>query len=174
MRILLLGYMSSGKTSLGKLLAKKLGLRFVDTDLLLEEKYGLRIPGIFSQYGEAEFRKSEDQIISRLKDSDNIVYALGGGSACSEKNIANILSSGIAVYLCVPPDELVGRILLNSQERPLIQGMGKNELSAFVKRHLAARETYYLQAHIRMDWEQNNPETMTEILAQRIKEHISI
>jgi len=112
--------MGAGKTTIGRQLAKRLALDFVDSDHEIEARTGVRIPVIFDIEGEAGFRKRESQVISELAQQDGLVVATGGGSILDPGNRANLNRSGFVAYLCVPPEILWERVRLD-RNRPLLQ-----------------------------------------------------
>jgi len=118
--IFLVGMMGAGKTTVGRQLAKRLKLRFVDTDHEIEARTGVHIPLIFEIEGEAGFRKREAQVLAALTQEENLVLATGGGAVLDPQNRANLTQNGIVVYLAVPPALLWER-LRQDKKRPLLQ-----------------------------------------------------
>ena len=118
--IFLVGLMGSGKTTIGKLIAKKLRYKFIDTDLLMEEKTGVKVPLIFEYEGEEGFRKRETKILSEVLRLDNIVLATGGGIVLSDNNRQQLKERGNVIYLNAEINELAKR-LSNDKTRPLLQ-----------------------------------------------------
>jgi shikimate kinase len=118
--IYLIGLMGAGKTTIGRSLAKRLGLCFVDTDKEIELRTGVSIPTIFEIEGEDGFRKRESQIIAETSAKNTWVVATGGGSVLREENRANMRASGFVIYLNVPPQMLWERTR-HDKNRPLLQ-----------------------------------------------------
>ena len=118
--IFLVGLMGSGKTTIGKLIAKKLRYKFIDTDLLMEEKTGVKVPLIFEYEGEEGFRKREAKILSEVLRLDNIILATGGGIVLSDNNRQQLKERGNVIYLNAEINELAKR-LSNDKTRPLLQ-----------------------------------------------------
>lgn len=118
--VYLVGLMGAGKTTIGRSLAKRLGLRFVDTDKEIEARTGVSIPTIFEIEGEDGFRKREWQVIAEMAARSGFVVATGGGAVLREENRANMRASGFVVYLNVPPQTLWERTR-NDRNRPLLQ-----------------------------------------------------
>ncbi|HUY04731.1 MAG TPA: shikimate kinase [Rhodocyclaceae bacterium] len=118
--IFLVGMMGAGKTTVGRQLAKRLKLRFVDTDHEIEARTGVHIPLIFEIEGEAGFRRREAQVLAALTQENNLVLATGGGAVLDPINRANLAKNGIVVYLSVPPARLWER-LRQDKKRPLLQ-----------------------------------------------------
>ena len=117
--LFLVGLMGAGKTSIGRQLARQLGLRFVDSDHEIERRTGADIPWIFDLEGEAGFRRRERQVIAELAAEDGIVLATGGGSVLDPENRACLRRNGTVVYLCASIDRLVQRVS-RSHHRPLL------------------------------------------------------
>ena len=117
--IFLVGVMGAGKTTVGRLLAKKLGRRFVDSDHEIEARCGVRIPTIFEMEGEEGFRKREAQVIDELTQEKNLVLATGGGAVLLPENRQRLHDRGVVVYLRATPHELWLRTK-NDKGRPLL------------------------------------------------------
>jgi shikimate kinase len=117
--IFLVGVMGAGKTTVGRLLAKKLGRRFVDSDHEIEARCGVRIPTIFEMEGEEGFRKREAQVIDDLTQEKNLVLATGGGAVLLPENRRHLHERGVVVYLRATPHELWLRTR-NDKGRPLL------------------------------------------------------
>lgn len=147
MRIFLIGYMGSGKSTLGRRLAKHLNLQFVDMDHYIEERNYKTIPQIFAEEGEAEFRKKERKALEELSEFTNIIIATGGGAPCFFDNIDIMNRAGKTIYLNINPEILAERLLKSKTERPLIKGKTREELVAFIDETLKKRHAFYSQAH---------------------------
>jgi len=147
MRIFLIGYMGSGKTTVGKLLAAKLGLRFTDMDAHIEEKSFKSVNQIFTEQGEQQFRLLEQQSLHELADFDNVVISTGGGAPCFFDNMEFMNEHGITIYLKLTPEELSERLdTSQADKRPLLSGRKGEELLRFIRDGLEKREPSYLQA----------------------------
>lgn len=118
--IFLVGMMGAGKTTIGRLLAKRLGRNFVDSDHEIEVRTGVRIPVIFEIEGEDGFRKRESQVLDALAESSGQVIATGGGAVLAEQNRACMKAHGLVIYLAVPPFNLWERTR-HDTNRPLLQ-----------------------------------------------------
>jgi shikimate kinase len=118
--IYLVGMMGAGKTTIGKLLARRLGRCFLDSDHVIEQRTGVKIPHIFEVEGEPGFRRRESQVLGELAEQTDLVVATGGGIVLSEDNRACLARSGLVVYLHVPPRILWERTR-NDKNRPLLQ-----------------------------------------------------
>ena len=146
MNIFVLGFMGSGKSSLGERLANRLGRDFVDLDKLIEEKEGKSISEIFSEKGETYFREIETKTLNDLKSESECVVSLGGGAPCSELNLSFIGSNGMSIYIKEPEDILFGRLRDKKQDRPLIANLSDDELRHFISDKLSEREKFYNRA----------------------------
>ncbi|HRK57178.1 MAG TPA: shikimate kinase [Burkholderiaceae bacterium] len=118
--LILIGMMGSGKSTVGQLLAKELGVPFVDSDRLIEARSGVSIATIFDVEGEAGFRKREADIIAELMGREGLVVATGGGAVLSEDNCQRMRAHGLVVYLDASLTELLRR-LKHDRSRPLLQ-----------------------------------------------------
>ena len=145
MRIFLVGFMGSGKTTMGRKLAGYLGYRFVDLDKILEDEAGMSIAEFFKRNGETAFREFEKGVLQSSSFNDNTVIATGGGAPCFFDNMEWMNKNGTTVYLMVPPKGLVDR-LKNSTDRPLIKGLNEEEMLKFIAGKLEEREPFYKQA----------------------------
>ena len=150
-RIYLIGFMGSGKSTLGSSLARKTGYNYLDMDNLIEETAGMTIPQIFAEHGEAVFRKWEHDILIEISSQEHVVISTGGGAPCHGKMMEIMNASGITVYLKLPPAALKKRLLQSKTERPLIQGKSEIELEQFIGSLLKEREVYYTQARYVVD-----------------------
>lgn len=141
--------MGSGKSSLAKKLAKKLQSNFLDLDKEIEKGKGCSVSEIFSEYGEAEFRKLENVVLKELiQHQPSFVMACGGGTACFYDNMSIINQSGISIFLDVDEEILFGRLKKARDDRPLIKNLSDQELKSFVHEKLMSRRPFYESAHL--------------------------
>lgn len=148
MKISLLGYMTSGKSSIGKLLENN-GFKNVDLDEYIEEKVGQEIHQIFKEKGELYFRQLERESLQEvLAMEGDWVISLGGGTPCYYDNIDLINRSSVSVYLQVSIKELVRRISQFKSTRPLVKDRSEEELTEFVAKHIFERDPFYRQAAV--------------------------
>ncbi|MDR1632933.1 MAG: shikimate kinase [Dysgonamonadaceae bacterium] len=145
-KFFLIGYMGSGKTTVGKQLARELNLQFMDLDLFIENRYHKSISAIFEEKGEAAFRKIERKALMEMLDFENVVISTGGGTPCFFDNIDLMNQSGITIYLKVSVDELVERLKNAKQKRPLIKNKDSEEIKDYITANLGKREQFYNQA----------------------------
>lgn len=138
--------MYSGKTTLGRQLAKLTGWDFVDLDLLFEQRYHTSIPLFFKRYGEAAFRKLERLVLESTEVLERAIISTGGGTPCQGDNMDWILSHGMAVYLEMDADAVCRRIQRSKKNRPLLMGMTPEQQREFVELQLSQRIPYYSRA----------------------------
>ena len=144
-KIVLTGYMGSGKSTIGRLLADKLALPFIDLDFFIENEEGLTISEIFETKGEIYFRKIEALAFNQLlANKDSFVLALGGGTPCYANNHLLLQSQHIhSFYLQLSVYELVRRLASEKSKRPLIANLSTNEIESFVGQHVLERSYFY-------------------------------
>lgn len=147
-RIFIVGYMGSGKTTVGKKLAKSLGLTFIDLDIYIESKLRKTVSQIFSEKGEDGFRIIESNALKEVSMIEDAVISTGGGTPCFFNNMELMNNCGTTVYIEAVPEELANRLLSSKSVRPIIAGKSKEELTPFIAKHLASRERYYMNAKI--------------------------
>ena len=157
--IFLIGFMASGKTSVGKLLAARLGWAFVDLDEMIVGAAGVTVPEIFAREGESAFRRRESEAVRAAAARPRTVIATGGGAACREENIAAMLAAGRVVALAVSAEEAVERAGATSG-RPLLDGSADPVGAA--RALLAAREPFYARAHLRVETEGRPPDAIVD------------
>ncbi|RPI44295.1 MAG: shikimate kinase [Bacteroidetes bacterium] len=163
-RIFLIGFMGSGKSTLGSKLAGAIGYGFVDMDLLIEETAGMTIPGIFREHGEHIFRKWEHDILMEICRKDNIVVSTGGGAPCHGDMMSIMNRHGVTIYIRLPPSVLRDRLLQSKTDRPLIRGKSSGELEQFIQDLLGEREKYYNQASLVIDGINQQVDALVRIL----------
>jgi shikimate kinase len=146
MRIYLIGYMGSGKSTVGRGLAKELSLQFIDLDNYIEQRNFHTIPEIFASMGEEGFRKLEQKALHEVAAFEDVVVATGGGTPCFFDNIEVINQTGISIYLNGTPRILTERLRHSKTERPLINGKTDEELIEFIHETLEKRNYWYNQA----------------------------
>jgi shikimate kinase len=151
--IFLIGYMGSGKTTLGEALATEMGLQFIDLDEFIEEKCESRVSDIFKKVGEKKFRELEHGALLETAGGSDVVIACGGGTPCFDKNMELMNSSGLTIWLTTSPERLAARLCLPEQKakRPLMTRLRDDEILAEVKKGLAQREQYYSKAQLHFD-----------------------
>lgn len=146
-KIVLVGYMGSGKTTVGRLLAEKTGLPFHDLDHLIENTEQKTISELFLELGEIKFRNLEhDSLADFIVTQQNYILSLGGGTPCYANNHLYLQKEGItSVYLKASIDELSKRLWPEKEHRPLIATMNEEEFTEFIAKHLFERSYFYNQ-----------------------------
>ena len=150
-RIILIGYMGAGKTTLGKLLAKKMGLEFIDLDWYIENRFRTTVSQLFATRGEEGFRTIERNMLHEVAEFENVLIASGGGAPCFFDNMDYMNTQATTIYLKSTPEILRVHLRMSKQQRPLIAQKNDEELDAFIRESLNKREPYYSQAKIAFD-----------------------
>jgi shikimate kinase len=166
MNIILIGFMGVGKSEVGRELASRLGMSFIDTDGLIETAKGKSISDIFKTEGEAGFREIEKEVVETLEDYDNFVISTGGGVVLREDNTALLKKVGKMVLLTASPEAICQR-LQDSDDRPLLAEGDKLEK---IKEILGKRKPVYEQAAgFRVDTSDLTPEDAAEEIIKWLK-----
>ena len=163
MKLILVGYMGSGKSSIGKRLANRLEFDFIDLDNKIEIFSNATIEDIFEKNGEEEFRSLETYVLSRVLQGDNMVLATGGGTPCHSNNMEVLKENGFVVYLELTPETLKKRLFWAKTKRPIIKGMNEDDLLEFIEVHLENRREFYEEAHFIVDADKINAKLLDEI-----------
>lgn len=150
-RIILIGYMGAGKTTLGKALARQLNVDFCDLDWFIEERYHRTIQQIFDEKGEAGFREIERNMLHEVAEFENIIISCGGGTPCFFDNIEFMNSKAKTVYLKASPETLFQHLKMGKNERPLLKNKTDEELIRFITSSLEQREPFYNKANYIFD-----------------------
>jgi len=168
--IALIGFMGSGKTTVGRLLAVRLGMKFIDLDDVIKDKLGMEITEIFSNYGEKYFRDVESQVVKEVFTGiDNSVIACGGGVVLKDDNVRIINQNSVVVYLRISPYEAYSR-LLSCRDRPLLNVSNRLEV---INQLMRVREPLYLRtAHIVVDVDGRTPEDIVEEIIRTLSSKV--
>lgn len=150
-RIIIIGYMGAGKTTVGKALAKETGLQFYDLDWYIESRMHKTVPQIFQERGEEGFRTIERNMLHEVAEFEDVVISCGGGTPCFFDNIDYMNGKGDTVYLKAQPEVLYKHLLMGKTERPLLKDKTPEELVSFIREQLDKREPYYTQARHTLD-----------------------
>jgi len=165
--VFLVGLMGAGKTTIGRSLAKRLGLNFVDSDREIEARTGVSIPTVFEIEGEEGFRKREAQVISDLAQASGQIVATGGGAVLRAENRACMTSSGFVVYLNVPPFTLWERTR-HDRNRPLLQ---VEDPLLKLQELYAQRDPFYRDvADLVIDGNRTNAHSVLQLIAEKVEE----
>jgi shikimate kinase len=145
-RYFIIGYKNSGKTTIGKKLASRLKMEFVDLDEVIEEKVGKSVPEIYMAIGDDGFRVKEWEALKEIVKRDNIVVALGGGAPCHCDNMNLIEKYGEVIYIQLDSDTLVSRLKSATKDRPIVLNKTDEELRNYVQDIRDKCEHHYLRA----------------------------
>lgn len=170
MNIYLTGFMGSGKSTAGQLLAVRMRRKFIDTDSEIERRKGMEVTEIFKQYGESAFRELEKELLGELSLKTDLVVATGGGMVLNQQNVER-MKEGVMFYLKAPVDVLAARLLRQRAIRPLIAALHEDELPGFINEQLLIREPSYRLAHFTIDANQPAERICLEI--ERLLGHYS-
>ena len=163
--IVLIGLMGVGKTTVGRRLAKALGLNFRDADEEVERAAGRSVSEIFDDFGEAAFRDGERKVISRLLDEPPMVIALGGGAFVDPETRARIKEKGVSVWLQADVDTLVKRVS-RRDTRPLLRGQDPRSV---LQRLLEARTPAYAEADFHVDASAGSHQTTLDLIMRALE-----
>ncbi len=152
MKIVLIGYMASGKSTVGKELSSKLYVPFIDLDDYIEEGEGKSVSKIFEEDGEIYFRRKEHEYLKQLLNSEaDFVLSLGGGTPCYAGNMDLVLNStAVSIYLKASLKTLYNRLQKQKETRPLVASISDEKLSEFIAKHLFERRFYYEKANFNL------------------------
>ena len=173
-RIILIGYMGSGKTTVGKALSKETGMMFYDLDWYIESRMRKTVSQIFAEKGEEGFRKIEYNMLHEVAEFEDVIISCGGGTPCFFDNIDYLNQQGDVVYLKATPETLYKHLLMAKIERPLLKDKTPEELIDYITEHLKERAPYYEKAHYTLDVNvlDNNDKIATSV--ERIKSLLSL
>jgi shikimate kinase len=166
LNVVLFGFMGVGKTTVGRLLAPRLGYRFVDSDAEAEQELGMKISAAFAQLGEPEFRAVERRVIRRLVKSDKLVIALGGGAVLDSSNVVFLRGTGKMILLTASPEEISLRTHSDSN-RPLLAG--ENKIERIKNLMLERLERYLAAADVVVDTNGVSPIRVAETIYNRLE-----
>jgi shikimate kinase len=151
--VYLVGYMGSGKSTVGKQLARLLGCDFIDIDRQFEQLYKISIPDFFQKYDEEAFRLIERKLLFNTFELTHHVISTGGGTASYHDNMDLINQNGLSVYIKMHPNSLFVRLKHAKRPRPRIAGLKTDDLRLLINHDLQLRETYYNKAHFQVKGE---------------------
>ena len=163
--IILTGFMGTGKTAVGRELARLLNMHLIDVDTDIEKSEKMTINEIFEQFGEPRFRELETEMIKKLSERNNIVISTGGGAVVRQENVDVLKKNGVIVCLTAKPETIVRRTG-NSNDRPLLQVEDPLEK---IKELLNFRKPFYEKADIMIDTEGKTPLHIAEEIIEKVK-----
>ena len=150
-RVILIGYMGAGKTTIGKALAKELGMPFYDLDWYITSRMRKTVAQIFEERGEEGFRQIEHNMLHEVAEFEDVIISCGGGTPCFFDNIDYMNRQGQVVYLKVDPETLYKHLKMSKNDRPLLRGKSESELITFISEQLQKREPFYTKARYTLD-----------------------
>ncbi|MEG1863978.1 MAG: shikimate kinase [Alistipes sp.] len=171
--LFLIGYMGCGKSTLGRKLARRLGVSFADTDALIEQQEGASVADIFQYEGERHFREVERAVLEQLLATrDEVVISTGGGLPTWDDNMVRMNAIGYTVYLRRTAEQIAHRLTpYGRQKRPRLRGLSDEELLAFMTQDMAMRETFYEQATTTFICDEESDERLVERILECIKKN---
>lgn len=170
MKISLIGYMGSGKSTIAKLLAQKTSFRCIDLDMQIEKIENKSIDDIFKDNGELYFRKRENEVLKKvINKPENIILSTGGGTAVFYDNLDIINQNSTSFYLYLSPDELAKRLINQKDKRPLIKHLNNENLTEFIAKHLFERNQFYQKAKFIINCHNKNTDEISDIIIQKLK-----
>ncbi len=175
--VFLTGFMGSGKSTLGPILANTLGFSFVDLDCVIEERASKTISRIFAEDGEPAFRALESATLQSVSAGERTVISLGGGALVDPGNLRLIKERGILIYLRTDPDQIARR-MKNKTDRPLLRGpngeqLPYRELCERIRSLIAQREQYYMAADLVVSTTQRKVGSSVDEIVQKLKNYVA-
>ena len=169
-RIIIIGYMGAGKTTVGKALSKETGYPFYDLDWYIETRMRKSVSQLFAERGEEGFRKIEYSMLHEVAEFENVIISCGGGTPCFFDNMDYLNGQGHTVYLKADPEVLRYHLLLGKGIRPLLQGKTPEQMLDFITEQLALREPFYSKARHILDVNKLDTYEKVKISVDRIRE----
>ena len=173
--VFLIGYMGCGKTTLGEVLARQMGLRYIDLDDYIVMHNGMSIMEIFGQWGEGRFRELEAAALREVAAMADVIVGCGGGTPCHGDNMSLMNEMGVTVWLTTSPERITARLLLPEQKakRPKVAHLDDAAVLSLVKDELLERTPYYSQAQLQFDSTDIETAEATERTAARLARLLS-
>ena len=173
-RIIIIGYMGSGKTTVGRALAKELGMPFYDLDWYIESRRRKKVSQIFAERGEEGFRQIERNMLHEVAEFEDVIVSCGGGTPCFFDNIDYMNSQAQVVWLKATPEVLHHHLLMGKGDRPLLKGKTPDELIAYIREQLQYREQFYSQARYVLDVSLMDNYDKIKITVQKLREILEV
>ena len=145
-RVILIGFMGAGKTTVGKALGKALGVTFYDLDWYIETRMRKTVKQIFDEQGEEGFRKIEYNMLHEVAEFENVVISCGGGTPCFYDNMDYLNQQGDTIYLKASPEVLYKHLKMAKGVRPLLLNKTPEEVQVYIREELSRREQFYGKA----------------------------
>lgn len=172
--IILVGYMGSGKSTIGRMLSEQLDSNFIDSDSAIEAQTGKSIREIFAEKGEGHFRDLERTFCESLADLKPSVIATGGGVPCFQNNMDLLKAHGVVVYVNASLQTLARRLKEERAIRPLVAELDDNAIFPFVEEQLTWRKEFYKQAHVFLPNELHKPDKVVANLLKELQTRFEI
>lgn len=157
-RIILIGFMGAGKTTLGKALSEALNIPFLDTDILIEQRMNTSVSSIFLTHGESFFRTLEQETIETLPRNSSYILAAGGGLPCFNNLMETLNDLGTTVYLKHDVTTLTKRLTNDAEDRPLVAEKSGDALISYIQEKVEEREMVYSKAKLILEATEQTPE----------------
>lgn len=173
-RIFFIGYMGSGKTTIGKALSKDTGLQFYDLDWYIESRMHKTVKQIFDEQGEEGFRRIEHNMLHEVGEFENVIISCGGGTPCFFDNMDYINRQGDVVYLKASPEVLHKHLKMGKTVRPLLLNKTPEEVEEFIKSQLQERKPFYEKANHTLDVDLMDNYEKIKISVEKVKELLNL
>lgn len=170
-RVVLIGFMAAGKTTVGRLLASRLGWTFIDTDALVEERLGLPVPAVFAELGEPAFRNTERTVVADALEGVGTVVSTGGGWPEPVGTIESLPPATLSVWLDAPIEELLRRARAQATERPLLAGPDSTDRARSLLERRAPR---YARAQMHLKTAGKDPASVADAIARRVRDQAQL
>ncbi len=163
--IVLIGFMGTGKTAVGRELSRLLNMKLIDVDTEIEKSEKMTINEIFERFGEARFRDIETDMVKKVAQNKNVIISTGGGVVLRAENMESLKKKGVIVCLTASPEKIFERIS-NNADRPLLR---VEDPLKKIKELLTFREPFYKKAEITINTDDKNPLQIAEEIIERLK-----
>lgn len=173
-RIIIIGYMGAGKTTVGRTLAAELGIEFYDLDWYIESRMRKTVKQLFDEVGEEGFRKIEHNMLHEVAEFENVVISCGGGTPCFFDNMAYMNQQGDTVYLKANPEILYKHLKMGKSVRPLLLNKTPEEVQVFITEQLANREPYYSRAKYTVNVNLMDNHDKIRMSVEKVKQLLSL
>lgn len=173
-RIIIIGYMGAGKTTVGRALAAELGIEFYDLDWYIESRMRKTVKQLFDEVGEEGFRKIEHNMLHEVAEFENVVISCGGGTPCFFDNMAYMNQQGDTVYLKASPEILYKHLKMGKSVRPLLLNKTPEEVQVFITEQLANRESYYSRAKYTVNVNLMDNHDKIRMSVEKVKQLLSL
>ena len=173
-RIIIIGYMGAGKTTVGRALAAELGIEFYDLDWYIASRMRKTVKQLFDEVGEEGFRKIEHNMLHEVAEFENVVISCGGGTPCFFDNMAYMNQQGDTVYLKASPEILYKHLKMGKSVRPLLLNKTPEEVQVFITEQLANREPYYSRAKYTVNVNLMDNHDKIRMSVEKVKQLLSL